>query len=227
MRICLVFDCLYPHTVGGAERWYRNLAEDVARRGHDGHVPDAAPVGSGHRRRRCRTWTWSRSRGGPSLRARTAEHRRAASLRLRRLRSPGAPRRALRRRADARRSMSRCSRCWPRGPFAASTLVVDWFEVWTREYWLDYLGGVAGRLGWWGQRISARAKHRALCFSQRHARRLEQIGYSGEITILEGLLHRGHGGGRAAARRADGRLRGTVDPREAGDRGRAGGGARA
>src|SRR5215203_3881721 len=34
MRACLVFDCLYPHTVGGAERWYRNLAEDVARRGH-------------------------------------------------------------------------------------------------------------------------------------------------------------------------------------------------
>src|SRR4029450_11185955 len=34
MRICLVFDCLYPHTVGGAERWYRNLAEDVARRGN-------------------------------------------------------------------------------------------------------------------------------------------------------------------------------------------------
>ena len=34
MRVCLVFDCLYPHTVGGAERWYRNLAEDVARRGH-------------------------------------------------------------------------------------------------------------------------------------------------------------------------------------------------
>src|SRR5437773_2085087 len=34
MRICLVFDCLYPHTVGGAERWYRNLAESLAHRGH-------------------------------------------------------------------------------------------------------------------------------------------------------------------------------------------------
>ena len=27
MRICLVYDCLFPHTVGGAERWYRNLAQ--------------------------------------------------------------------------------------------------------------------------------------------------------------------------------------------------------
>ena len=27
VRICLVYDCLFPHTVGGAERWYRELAE--------------------------------------------------------------------------------------------------------------------------------------------------------------------------------------------------------
>ena len=35
MRICLVYDCLYPHTVGGAERWYRNLGERLADDGHD------------------------------------------------------------------------------------------------------------------------------------------------------------------------------------------------
>ncbi len=27
MRVCVVYDCLYPYTVGGGERWYRNLAE--------------------------------------------------------------------------------------------------------------------------------------------------------------------------------------------------------
>jgi glycosyltransferase involved in cell wall biosynthesis len=35
MRICIVYDCLYPYTVGGAERWYRNLAERLAADGHD------------------------------------------------------------------------------------------------------------------------------------------------------------------------------------------------
>jgi glycosyltransferase involved in cell wall biosynthesis len=35
MRICLVYDCLFPHTVGGAERWYRNLGERLAAAGHD------------------------------------------------------------------------------------------------------------------------------------------------------------------------------------------------
>ena len=35
MRICLVYDCLFPYTVGGAERWYRNLAERLAADGHE------------------------------------------------------------------------------------------------------------------------------------------------------------------------------------------------
>ena len=35
MRICLVYDCLFPYTVGGAERWYRNLALRLRDAGHD------------------------------------------------------------------------------------------------------------------------------------------------------------------------------------------------
>jgi len=35
MRICLVYDCLFPHTIGGAERWYRNVAARLAADGHD------------------------------------------------------------------------------------------------------------------------------------------------------------------------------------------------
>ena len=35
MRICLVYDCLYPYSIGGAERWYRNLAERLVDAGHE------------------------------------------------------------------------------------------------------------------------------------------------------------------------------------------------
>src|SRR4051794_1738553 len=35
LRVCIVYDCLFPHTVGGAERWYRNLAERLAAEGHE------------------------------------------------------------------------------------------------------------------------------------------------------------------------------------------------
>src|SRR5215210_3451803 len=27
MKVAIVYDCLFPNTVGGAERWYRSLAE--------------------------------------------------------------------------------------------------------------------------------------------------------------------------------------------------------
>src|SRR5215210_8114758 len=35
LRVCLVYDCLFPHTVGGAERWYRNVSERLAAEGHE------------------------------------------------------------------------------------------------------------------------------------------------------------------------------------------------
>ena len=35
MRVCVVYDCLFPYTVGGAERWYRNLAERLSADGHE------------------------------------------------------------------------------------------------------------------------------------------------------------------------------------------------
>src|SRR5215217_3905575 len=35
MRIAIVYDCLFPHTIGGAERWYRELALRLAARGHE------------------------------------------------------------------------------------------------------------------------------------------------------------------------------------------------
>ena len=38
VQVCIVYDCLYPYTIGGAERWYRNLAERLVGRGTRRHV---------------------------------------------------------------------------------------------------------------------------------------------------------------------------------------------
>ena len=58
-------------------------------------------------------------------------------------------------------------------------LVVDWFEVWSRAYWRDYLGGVGGRVGELVQRLCARVPQRAFCFSELHAQRLREEGLRG------------------------------------------------
>jgi glycosyltransferase involved in cell wall biosynthesis len=71
-------------------------------------------------------------------------------------------------------------------PLRRYRLVVDWHEVWTREYWIEYLGAVAGRVGDAVQRLCLRVPQRAFCFSQLHGRRLREKGVNGEVTVLEG-----------------------------------------
>src|SRR3712207_187122 len=35
VRVGVGYDCLFPYTVGGAERWYRSLAQPLAADGHE------------------------------------------------------------------------------------------------------------------------------------------------------------------------------------------------
>ena len=65
-------------------------------------------------------------------------------------------------------------------------LLVDWFEVWTADYWREYLGNVGGRIGLAVQRLCARVPQRAFCLSRLHAERLRGEGLRGEVQILGG-----------------------------------------
>jgi glycosyltransferase involved in cell wall biosynthesis len=68
---------------------------------------------------------------------------------------------------------------------AGYELVADWHEVWSADYWREYLG----RAGWIGHAVQRRCAHlhqRAFCFSALHAERLRDEGLRGEVTVLEG-----------------------------------------
>jgi glycosyltransferase involved in cell wall biosynthesis len=186
VRICLVFDCLYPHTVGGAERWYRNLAESLAARGVQVSYltllqwdPDASAdvqnVEVVAVAPRMKIYVDGRRSIGAQIRFSLGVFR---HLMLHGGRYDVVQTPAL----HASLLAVMAAR-----PFRHFKVVVDWFEVWTRDYWLEYLGGLAGRLGWLAQRFTARRRHEALCFSRLHARRLEQLGHRGGITLVEGL----------------------------------------
>ena len=109
-------------------------------------------------------------------------------------------------------------------------LVVDWLELWTRDYWRDYLGRVGGWLGWRVQRACARIPQRAFCFSRLHAARLAREGVRGRGDRAAGrctwptLTLRSK---RYVDRGARGRLRGPPHPGEAGAGDRSGARARA
>lgn len=188
MRVCLIYDCLFPHTVGGAERWYRSLAERLAAAGHEVTYLTL------------RQWERGTDPGvaGVDVRVVGPRMRLYGSSGRRRVLPPlvfgaGVLWHLLRhgRRYDF---VHICS--FPYFSLLAAALVrgrgryriaVDWFEVWTRAYWQEYLGGVRGAIGWRTQRLCARVPHRAFCFSRLHALRLREEGVRGEITILAGV----------------------------------------
>ena len=186
MRVCIVYDCLYPYTIGGAERWYRNLAERLASSGHevtfltrrqwgrddDAEVPGVRVVAVSPR---MELYARGRRRILPPLlfglgvlshllgHGRRYDVVHTASFPYFSLLAAGAVR--------------------TRGGFR---VVVDWHEIWTREYWREYVGPVAGRIGWRVQRACLQVPQRAFCFSRLHERRLREQGLRGELTRLEG-----------------------------------------
>jgi glycosyltransferase involved in cell wall biosynthesis len=70
-------------------------------------------------------------------------------------------------------------------PLHRYDLVVDWHEVWSREYWREYLGRL-GALGHAVQAACMRFAQRAFCFSRLHRDRLLAGGLRGPVTVLEG-----------------------------------------
>jgi glycosyltransferase involved in cell wall biosynthesis len=197
VRVCIVYDCLYPYTVGGAERWYRNLAERLAGEGHEvtyltlhqwergerAHVGARSADGSA-------SGASVRVVGaGPRMELYTGDRRRilpplvfGAGVLWHLLRKG--------RRYDVVHSAS-----FPYFSLLGAALarviwrfelVVDWHEVWSREYWREYLGRAAGAVGYAVQLMCARVPQRAFCFSELHARRLRAEGLRGEVTVLRG-----------------------------------------
>ena len=155
MRICVIYDCLYPYTVGGGERWYRNLAERLAAEGHEVTYLTLRQ--------------WKRGRqveidggvrvvtAGPRMALYTADGRRRILPPL--VFGLGVFWHLLRhgRRYDV---VDTCSFPYfsllaaaALRPLMRFELVVDWFEVWSSAYWREYLGDAGGRIGGLVQRL--------------------------------------------------------------------------
>jgi glycosyltransferase involved in cell wall biosynthesis len=186
MRVCLIYDCLYPYTVGGLERWYRSLAEAFAARDHEvTYVTrrqwDASPRIQGVR-------VVAVSPGGP-LYTEGGRRRIVGPLRF----GLGVLKHLLRHRD--RYDVVQCS-SFPYFSLLATRLAlsgsgvrlgVDWLEVWSKAYWHEYLGAIGGGLGYRIQRLCIRVTPLAFALSDLGARRLVTEGYRGQPVRLSGL----------------------------------------
>ena len=186
MRVCLVYDHLYPATIGGGERWLHDLALALVREGHevtyvtmrhwderppalDGvEIVGLVPAGT--------VYSEERRSLGPPLRFGVAVGRYLLrhGSRFDVVHTAAFPYFPLLASATARR----------RGGYR---LVADWFEVWTRDYWRRYAGSLVGMLGWLVQRRCVRVRHEAFCNSRHTERRLLEEGFAGPHAVLPGL----------------------------------------
>ncbi len=193
MRICLVYDCIYPLTIGGAERWYRNLGERLAEAGHEvtyltrrqwpkGTDPDVPGVrviavtgamelyAPGGRRR-----IWPPIAFGLGVLRHLLRHGRDYDI----VHTGAFPYFSVIAAAAARR-------------VHGFSLFVDWHEVWTRSYWNEYLGRAKGFVGWSVQRLCLKIRQRAFCFARMTAERCREEGMRDPVTVLSGLYTGSH-----------------------------------
>jgi glycosyltransferase involved in cell wall biosynthesis len=188
VKVAIAYDCLYPFTIGGAEKWYRALAERLARRHRvsvltrrqwsDAHPPELAPnldlvevsgpaslYGANGRRRIAPTLAYARGLFAHLVRhphrydvVHVASFPFFSVIAARAAQALGGP-----------------------------PCVVDWLEVWSREGWRAYLGGARGEIGAAVQQLCVRLSDTALVHSELHARRLEAAGCTPAPMVLPGL----------------------------------------
>jgi glycosyltransferase involved in cell wall biosynthesis len=185
LRLCLLYDCLFPYTIGGAERWYRNLAERLVAAGRDvtfvtlrqweiGEEPDIPGVRVVAVGPRMPLYKDGKRRIWPPLRY-------GLGVFWHLLRHP--------RRYDWLHMASfpyfSLVAAGLLRPMSSYRIAVDWHEVWSRDYWREYLGPL-GWVGWQVQRFCAKVPQVAYAFSKLHGARAKAAGVRGAVTLLTG-----------------------------------------
>ncbi|MGC2169613.1 MAG: glycosyltransferase [Acidimicrobiales bacterium] len=187
-NICVIYDCLFPLTHGGAERWYRYLVDRVVatgatvtfltRRQWTGEAPSWSGV------------TITGVSSGGELYDEVGTRRTGPAVRF----GLGTFSWMIRHRRgyDAVIVAS-----FPFFSFLASRsalagtgtpIFVDYHEVWSAKYWRSYAGRFTGVLGAAIQRLCISLTRFAQVFTAESARRLKAQGLRGNVIVLAGLL---------------------------------------
>lgn len=186
-RIAIAYDGLFPWSIGGAERWYRALAEGLVMAGarvtyltrlqwdeppqlqgidvvvipgpRDIYHPDGKRRADQPIRYAAGLLSW------------LVRNRRSFDA----LHLSNFPYFAL--------LAARLGLIGARKPMFA-----DWFEVWPRSFWIEYAGPLLGRIGYLIQELCIRLTPTALVFWDHTADRLIEHHLRSESVVLPGLL---------------------------------------
>ncbi|HKF82179.1 MAG TPA: glycosyltransferase [Solirubrobacterales bacterium] len=174
MKIALIYDRLYPQNIGGLERYYDALARGLANSNSVSYitrevetedppgfrpyrvvkVAPNSPFYSARGNRRI----WPTVRFGFGVFVHLLRHGRDYDV----VQSASFPFFSV---IAARLAFGLRRRHRPK-------LVVDWLEVWPREYWISYTGAIFGRVGYAIQQLCMRAPDQGVTYSAMHEARL-------------------------------------------------------
>jgi glycosyltransferase involved in cell wall biosynthesis len=187
LRIAVAYDCLYPYTVGGGERWYRVLSEGFVRAGASvtyltrrqwddrPDIPDLEVV----------------EVSGPSeLYDDQGTRRLLPTLKY----GIGLFRWLVRHRRDFDAVEVASFPFWSVLAVRAALIgtsvdvVVDWHEFWSAQFWRSYAGPIIGRFGYWVQQLCLGVSPAILVSSTVNADRLAQLRPGVRPIVLAGYF---------------------------------------
>jgi len=190
-RVAIGYDCFFPLTVGGAERWYRALSEALAERGAavtyltrrqwEADPPELPGV---------KLEAVSRA---DDLYDEKGVRKLAPGLRF----GYGLFRYLLRHRSEFDLVHLGNFPYWSvigaRLALAGTgvPLIVDWHEIWSFEFWRSYVGSVVGVAGFAVERLCIALTPVAQVTSESNARRIRGAGMRREVVVLPGFLPSG------------------------------------
>jgi len=175
MKIALVYDRLYPQNIGGLERYYDALARGLATSNSVSYITrkvddDGPPIGrrpyrvvtvapnSPYYSQRGNRRIWPTVRFGFGVLVHLLRHGRDYDV----VQSASFPFFSV--------LAARLAFALRRGD--RPKLVVDWLEVWPRDYWVEYAGSVFGRVGYAIQQLCMRVPDQGVTYSALHEARL-------------------------------------------------------
>ena len=187
LRVAIIYDRVFPASYGGAERWFKLLAESLAANGHQvtyltvAHWPvESAPhlrnvevipltstsqIYAGKRRR-----FWPVVSFGAAVAQYLARHGTSFDVVHSTALSPVA--------AHAVVTLARHGGYLP---------VLDWWEVWGTSGWKSYLGRSGGRVAARLEQRLARSSHLPVVYSRLHAGRLAALRGCHDALLVSGV----------------------------------------
>jgi glycosyltransferase involved in cell wall biosynthesis len=198
-NVCVIYDCLFPLTHGGAERWYRVLVDRLAEAG-------ATVTYLTRRQWTTETPIWTGVKvvavsNASELYDAEGTRRTVPALAF----GVGTFLWMVRQRREfdavVVASFPFFSLLAVRGALmgTGTPIFVDYHEVWSSKYWRFYAGRMTGTLGAMVQQLCIGVTRFAQVFTAESARRLQSHGFQGDVAVLAGLLPRNRLGNVASA----------------------------